>query len=832
MIYGDFGPPVGNPVHLFFGPSSASFKVGAAAWVHASVSPFLVRKNDALSGTSDPLIQNLTSRHTIDYDYDVDPLNAHLTAQFNAARISGETLSASADRVVEWEGPYEPIVSQPEPAVRGMLVYGYAGGGYLEKRVASTTNEQQIGARYTFSADQSSKESPIVPLKQYVDDPIVALRALVGASNGATLFNDYDDYIVGGEAGDKLYGQQGCDIVMGGGGNDIIFTDELPRLTHTGLGGQLVALEALLGKPGDDYADGGDGDDQITDDLAGSDMLVGAGGNDTLLNDETVFLDKAYANLLEGGDGHDTLVSNNPTGGFDVLRGGNGNDTLTQRRGQALMEGGDGNDYLSAADITNVSAQILDGGRGADYMNGGLGDDTYIVDNLGDTVVDTAGGVDTVQASVSFALSDGVENLTLTGSAQIGGWGNGLDNVIVGNDAANTLGGLGGRNVLAGGGGTDWYQYGGLGAHDTIYEAGADIDTLVITGQAAASAGLKLSFDGDDAVLSFQGRGSVRIKDQLAGVAVERFTFGADTFSWAQLVQMTQPAPEPDDLVVSGGAGNDVLSGGAGDDRILGGGGADILRGGSGNDRLEGNGGADRMEGGAGDDFYAVNHVGDVVVELEKNGVDTVRSLVSYTLTAHVENLTLAGSKAIDGTGNGLANVIIGNGAANVLTGGRGNDTLVAGGGADTLLGGAGADRLVLNADNLAQLGQMQVDGGAGRDTLALAGDVADHTLNLAALDNTRLTSIEMIDLTGGGNNAVRLNIRDLMAVHDDGGRLIIMGDTGDRVHLAKAAGSFSGVWSKTGTQVFEGDVYNTFANTADATEVLLVGQALTVVIA
>lgn len=465
-------------------------------------------------------------------------------------------------------------------------------------------------------------------------------------------------------------------------------------------------------------------------------------------------------------------------------------------------------------------------------MNGGLGDDTYIVDNLGDTVVDTAGGVDTVQASVSFALSDGIENLTLTGGAQISGWGNGLNNVIVGNDAANTLGGLGGRNVLAGGGGTDWYQYGGLGAHDTIYETGADIDTLVITGQTLASAGLKLSFDGDDAVLSFQGRGSVRIKDQLTGVAVERFTFGAETFSWAQLVQMTQPAPEPDDLVVSGGAGNDVLSGGAGDDRILGRGGADILLGGPGNDRLEGNGGADRMQGGTGDDFYAVNHVGDVVVELENSGVDTVRSLVTYTLTAQVENLTLAGNKAIDGTGNGLANVIIGNGAANVLSGGRGNDTLVAGGGADTLWGGAGADRLVLNADNLAQLGQMQVDGGAGRDTLALAGDVGGHTLNLAALDNTRLTGIEVIDLTGGGNNAVRLNIRDLMAVHDDGGRLIIRGDAGDKVHLAKAAGSFGGTWSKTGTQVFDGGVYNTFANTADATEVLLVGQALTVVIA
>ena len=73
-----------------------------------------------------------------------------------------------------------------------------------------------------------------------------------------------------------------------------------------------------------------------------------------------------------------------------------------------------------------------------------------------------------------------------------------------------------------------------------------------------------------------------------------------------------------------------------------------------------------------------------------------MQSGVSYTLTANVENLTLTGS-ALNGTGNGLNNLIVGNGSANSLSGGAGNDTLDGGAGADTLIGGAGSDHFVFN---------------------------------------------------------------------------------------------------------------------------------------
>ncbi|MCP2728603.1 calcium-binding protein [Limnofasciculus baicalensis] len=142
------------------------------------------------------------------------------------------------------------------------------------------------------------------------------------------------------------------------------------------------------------------------------------------------FLD--LPDTINGFDGNDIL---NALGTNDILNGGNGNDSLN---------GGNGNDSLN-------------GGLGADKMNGGDGSDTYIVDNVGDVVGenfnDALGGVDTVLSSVSYSLAPGtvsggqgfgIENLTLTGFANINGTGNGNNNVITGNSGNNTLnGGLG-----------------------------------------------------------------------------------------------------------------------------------------------------------------------------------------------------------------------------------------------------------------------------------------------------------------------------------------------------------------------------------------------------
>lgn len=105
----------------------------------------------------------------------------------------------------------------------------------------------------------------------------------------------------------------------------------------------------------------------------------------------------------------------------------------------------------------------------------------------------------------------------------------------------------------------------------------------------------------------------------------------------------------------------------------------------------------DTLAGGAGDDTYVLARQ-DVVVEGLNAGTDTVRSSISHTLAANVENLVLTGSAGLAGTGNALANDITGNSGNNTLKGAAGNDRLTGAGGADLLDGGAGADVAIIAA--------------------------------------------------------------------------------------------------------------------------------------
>jgi Ca2+-binding RTX toxin-like protein len=86
-----------------------------------------------------------------------------------------------------------------------------------------------------------------------------------------------------------------------------------------------------------------------------------------------------------------------------------------------------------------------------------------------------------------------------------------------------------------------------------------------------------------------------------------------------------------------------------------------------------GTAGTDVLQGGAGNDTYVVDHTGVTVTESASQGIDFVQSAVTFTLGNDVDNLTLTGTTAINGTGNGIDNIIIGNTGSNTLVGGGGN---------------------------------------------------------------------------------------------------------------------------------------------------------------
>ena len=156
---------------------------------------------------------------------------------------------------------------------------------------------------------------------------------------------------------------------------------------------------------------------------------------------------------------------------------------------------------------------------------------------------------------------------------------------------------------------------------------------------------------------------------------------------------------------------DDFMQGFEGNDTLRAYAGNDIIYGGDGNDYLDGGIGADTMQGGTGNDIYIVGNVNDVVTEAFEQGFDSVFSSISYVLPANVESLNLDGTNAINGTGNGLNNILWGNSGNNTLIGGAGNDQLAGGGGTDIMQGGTGDDTYILINDTIAVIFEAPGEG-------------------------------------------------------------------------------------------------------------------------
>ncbi len=559
---------------------------------------------------------------------------------------------------------------------------------------------------------------------------------LTGASAHDGTGNELNNVLIGNDSANVLVGGDGNDRLLGNAGNDIL---------NGGIG-----LDTLSGGNGDDllYIDADD--TSINGGLGHDSVFVLPGSAGATLDVATANIENAM-----GGNGNDTFTGTNATVNL-LLQGNSGNDTLLGGAGIDALNGGSGND-------------LLNGGAGADILVGGTGDDTYVVDDPGDQLTENLNeGTDTAQSSISYTLGANVENITLTGTANLSSVGNGLSNVLIGNSGDTVLDGGAGADTLIGGLGNDTYLVDNTGdvvteqlneGTDTVqsavtYMLGANVENLTLTSGAAIN-----------------GTGNSLNNVLIGNSASNTLTGGAGNDT------------------LDGGVGNDTLVGGAGNDTYLvdarsdvvielANGGTDQVRSritytlgsnlenltltsmsainGTGNafdNILTGNSGANVLTGGAGNDTYLVG-AGDTVVENASGGTDTVQSSVAWTLSLNVENLALTGTANINGTGNSANNVLIGNSGNNTLNGGSGNDTVDGGDGNDSLLGGSGDDTLLggLGNDTLnAGSGNDVLNGGDGTD--ALDGGSGDDQL-LGGAGNDTVTGGSGADqFTGGTGN-------------------------------------------------------------------------------
>lgn len=253
------------------------------------------------------------------------------------------------------------------------------------------------------------------------------LHATGNSANNTLIGDKWANHLSGGAGNDYLNGGAGADQMDGGSGHDTYIVDD--------------ANDTVLEQSGE-----------------GSDWVVSSLSQTLAANVEHLDL-RGSADLIGTGNGDDNILKGNL--GNSTLSGGGGNDSLYGRgSGRDTLLGGSGNDYL-------------DGGLGADVMEGGTGNDTFVVDNAGDQVIEAAGaGSDWVISDLSYALSDNLDGLMLRGSSgteDLDGTGNELNNTLYGNAGHNTLHGGAGNDILNGGAGSD-----------TLF-GGAGYDIFVIT---------------------------------------------------------------------------------------------------------------------------------------------------------------------------------------------------------------------------------------------------------------------------------------------------------------------------------------------------------------
>ncbi len=390
---------------------------------------------------------------------------------------------------------------------------------------------------------------------------------LLGEDGHDRLFGDSgQDNLLGGEGNDVLQGGDGDDLLQGQGGDDTLYLDgDLGNIDLSSTGANVVT--GLLGGSGSDtYI--------VSRDKTGSQNLSLSSSNGVMRMSSTNFIadfdvnangDKIDLSQLEGVRGfQDITVTQSVINGLAIARLTINNagqeyfvnlfnttaasvtaDHFIFANSQPYGLVTDGDDTL----VGDAGGNYIDGGSGADDMTGRTGDDTYIVDDIGDKVNElVAGGFDHVISSVSYALDAEVESLTLTGNEHLMATGNDQDNRIVGNAGNNLLSGMGGIDTLVGNEGND------------IYVIDNTSDRLV-----------ERLNEGTDTVMSSV---SYTLGDHLENLTLS----GSENINATGNELSNILTGNPGRNILNGSDGNDVLTGKQGNDYLMGGEGNDTYR--------------------------------------------------------------------------------------------------------------------------------------------------------------------------------------------------------------------------------------------------------------
>ncbi|MCU0089894.1 M10 family metallopeptidase C-terminal domain-containing protein [Pseudomonas koreensis] len=613
---------------------------------------------------------------------------------------------------------------------------------------------------------------------------------LMGTGGYTVQGNSLDNYLLGsasadtlrgGEGNDRLDGAAGADTLVGGNGDDTYVIDNAGD----------VIIEAL-----------GEGRDRVLSNI-GYTLSANVEDGQLLGSADLYLVGNGENNVLTGNSGNNIL---NGQEGADTMDGGAGNDTyFVDNVGDVIIENGTSlteidtvlsslADYTLGANLENLTLRfsdningtgnalnnvltgnsgdnILDGGAGADTMIGGLGNDTYVVDNVGDVIRETSTlmtEIDTVRSSINYSLGANVENIVLTGSANLNANGNALNNVMTGNSGNNVLNGGGGLDTMIGGDGDDTYYLDQAGELSLIQEnASEGTDTLRVYYNATPMTNV--------------------INMNLSNLANVENVWLMGTSGY--MVQ-----------------GNNL------DNYLLGSASADTLQGGAGNDRLDGAAGADTLIGGSGDDTYVIDNAGDVVIELGGEGRDRVLSNIGYTLTANVEDGQLLGNADLYLVGNGLDNVLTGNSGNNIINGQEGADTMDGGAGNDTYFVDNVGDVIIENGTSLSEI-----------DTVL--SSLADYTLG-ANLENLTLRFATNINGTGNALNNVITGNAGNNILDGGAGADTMIGGLGNDTYVVDNVGD---IVSETSTLTNEIDTVRSSINYslgANVENIVLTGSA------